>query len=252
MVDTLDLGSSVARRAGSTPVVGTINNIHINIMKEKIKARNSSGKDYECKYEWPCFVQCGGKGVVFGEGGGYTTAFFEAFPKKPSCFLRGEGATVEEAEEACWNRYQKVLTCEHEMERRNRTDGYGYCKHCTYSSMVFEPLTKCCKCNIPTAFGTDYKGKMYCKKHHGTRPKNPNAEKENSLFGDMDRRHRAPRKYKKLLKQKALIKFTRELPEIKGKLTFHVSCLGDYKITRGKYTIHLMFELQRQKLLRYK
>lgn len=175
---------------------------------EKVKARNSSGGDYECKYPWDFFVQCGGLGMVLSKKGGYTTAFFEAFPNEPRCFLRGEGSTVEEAEESCWQNYQKLLTCDHEMERRDRTDGYAYCKHCSYSSTVFKPLTKCCKCNIPTAFATDYKNRYYCKKHAINKPKNPNP-KERMRFFERDYK-RLPRKYKKLLKKAVTYRFQKD------------------------------------------
>ena len=61
-----------------------------------MKARMSIGREYDCKYDWDCFCQAGEHGVVFSSKGSYSTAFFEAFPKKPKCFLRGEGKTVEE------------------------------------------------------------------------------------------------------------------------------------------------------------
>lgn len=124
---------------------------------------------YECKQLWPeeCFVQCGNSGIVFTkksiaesfatplesaieileiqgnpENRGeeyYKTCFFEAFPLET--FLRGEGKTIEEAEEKCWNAYAKILGCQsHEFERRNRQDGYAFCKHCNYSGMFLEPL----------------------------------------------------------------------------------------------------------------
>ena len=196
----------------------------------------SFGPDYETKYEWgDCFCQGGNNGIVLASGNlskvlnsddplqtlskasaepeSYRTAFFEAFPKKPSCFIRGEGENIEEAETNCWNKYQKILLCTHEMERRNRTDGYGYCKHCSYSSSVFEPLTKCCKCKIPTAYTTDFRNKWYCKKHSKTKPKNPNP----SSF-DYTRERRIPRKYKKLLKRCAKNKFSEE--GILGKIKF--------------------------------
>ena len=92
-------------------------------------ARRSFNKEpYNCLKPWPedCFCQCGGNGVVFTDNSSmgelltnpkdqqeaikavlgeeskkthYKTAFFEAFPKNPSCFIRGEGKTIEEAEE---------------------------------------------------------------------------------------------------------------------------------------------------------
>jgi hypothetical protein len=212
------------------------------------KARNSSGTDYVCKYDWGCFVQCGGSGIVFSkDGSSYTTAFFEAFPNNPKCFLRGEGNTVQDAEESCWLKYQKLLSCDHEMERRDRTDGYGYCKHCSYSSMVFEPLTKCCKCGLPAAYGKDYKNRWYCKKHHKMRPKNPNPPKI-SFFSDELPHHRIPRKYKKLIKKAAKIKFKSELG-YDYKITSSVSCLNDIKLTCGDRRICLLFETQKKKLL---
>jgi hypothetical protein len=214
---------------------------------EKIKARNSLGKDYECKYPWEFFVQCGDSGVVFSKNGSYTTAFFEAFPKKPSCFLRGDGSTIEEAEESCWQKYQKVLTCNHEMERRDRTDGYAYCKHCSYSSTVFEPLTKCCKCGTPTSYTQDYKGKYYCKKHARVKPKNPDPNKRKEMFGEVVH-HRVPRKYKKQMKKAAAIKFKQELG-YEYKLKFKVNILNDIKITCGDRVLNILFEQQRRKLL---
>jgi hypothetical protein len=127
-----------------------------------------SGKEepYPCSQAWPhdCFVQCGGDGVVLPrntittilEGGDmtpiakciagslpttYRTAFFEAFPKFPDTFIRGEGATIEEAEMSCWRKYVKITSCpKHEFERRGRTDGYCYCKHCGLGGMFMEKV----------------------------------------------------------------------------------------------------------------
>ena len=131
-------------------------------------AKRSSwiGKEdpYPCSQAWPhdCFVQCGGDGVVLprntiepilGKGditpvaqglsgsmsGAYRTAFFEAFPKFPDTFIRGEGATVEEAESSCWKKYVKITSCQkHEFDRRGRKDGYCYCKHCGMGGMFME------------------------------------------------------------------------------------------------------------------
>ena len=166
-----------------------------------MKARTTFGKDYDCKYEWDCFCQAGGQGIVFTKHDCYNTAFFEAFPTKPNCFLRGEGATIEEAEEKCWQKYQKVISCNHEMERRHRTDGYAYCKHCDYSARIFEPLTKCCKCGIYTAYAKDTRGKFFCKKCSRVIPR--------KYMSDWDpnkkSKRRLPRKLKKMVKQGASI-----------------------------------------------
>lgn len=157
-------------------------------------ARRSFGPEYECQKEWPenCFVQCGGSGIVFTEGsfaetfsdqkksieaigavlgkdppkGSYRTAFFEAFPRDPSCFLRGEGITVEEAEEKTWIKWQKILSCPaHEFERKGRDDGYAYCRHCPYSGTFLEPTTTCKKCGIPTQHAQDALDNWYCLTH---------------------------------------------------------------------------------------
>jgi len=211
-----------------------------------MEARNSSGNPYTCKYEWPCFVQSGDSGVVFSKEGGYTTAFFEAFPNEPKCFLRGEGETIEEAEEDCWQRYQKVLICEHEMDRRDRTDGYAYCKHCSYSSTVFEPLTKCCKCKKPAAYGTDYRGKWYCKKHYRYRPIDPDPTSYRKFYGDLHK-HRLPRKYKKKIKEAASIAFNGK--GVNAKVYCNVSIINDIKLRSGNLSLSLMFEGQRKQLL---
>jgi hypothetical protein len=207
------------------------------------KARKSFGETYDCQKEWSddCDVQCGDSGIVFSKKGNYRTAFFEAFPKNPSCFLRGEGATIEEAEENCWNKYQKVITCNHEMERRHRKDGYGFCKHCSYSNMVFEPLTKCCKCNVPTSFHSDYKDKHYCKKHYRLAPKDPNSK--GGIF-DFSKK-RIPRKRKKLLKQAAIYKFRKSGCNDKVFMNFSVS----KKFTCGDKVLTILFKKQELTLI---
>lgn len=184
-----------------------------------MKARLSYGKEYDCMFDWGCFCQAGEHGVVFSQKGNYTTAFFEAFPKKPKCFLRGEGSTVEEAEKDCWEKYQKVLTCNHEMERRGRTDGYAYCKHCSYSAMVFEPLTRCCRCGVPTSYYKDTRGRFYCRKCDRVHPR-----KYEPSYMEYFRK-RLPRKCKKMVKQGAsalLYEGNRY-----GKVKYSIGCLFD-------------------------
>lgn len=226
-----------------------------------MKVRMSSGPEYDSKYEWNCFCQGGGNGIVLPSNSfnkvfnsdkpleqlaeeslddeTYFTAFFEAFPKNPNCFLRGEGKTIEDAEENCWQKYQKILNCNHEMERRGRTDGYAYCKYCSYSSTVFEPLTKCCKCKTPTAYAVDHRGKYYCKKHAATKPKNP----KHSIWDIDDKR--LPRKYKKLLKNCAKNAF--EYEGYYGKINF--SYRVSKKFTCGDRVINLLFRRQEKQLI---
>lgn len=155
------------------------------------QARNSDSRNpYTCLKPWPenCFVQCGGHGVVFenldkafqkpeetikaiaggpSSLGHYHTAFFEAFPKDPSCFLRGEGSSIELAEEDCFKKWQTIQNCSsHEFDRKGRTDGYAYCTKCSYSSTVLDPVTTCVDCGTPTAKTTDNKDNHRCWKHH--------------------------------------------------------------------------------------
>lgn len=220
----------------------------------------SGSSEYDSKFDWGCFCQGGNSGIVLPKGSfdkmfkddpikgfvegvtdkeSYTTAFFEAFPEKPSCFLRGEGKTIEEAEKSCWEKYQKVKNCNHEMERRDRTDGYGYCKHCSYSSMVFEPLTKCCKCKKPTNYTKDYKGNHYCEKHARFKLKNPNPSSW-EMFNQ-----RLPRKRKKLLKKCAKKRFESE--NIFGKVTFEYNMHMKFKCNNKQFT--LLFKRHEKELI---
>lgn len=100
----------------------------------------------ESTQSWPddVFVQGGSSGLVLDrEGGHYKTAFVEAFP--PNGFIRGEGATLQEAEESAWSQFLHQMACEqnpgHEFERRHYTNGCGICKHCgAFRSKVFDVL----------------------------------------------------------------------------------------------------------------
>jgi hypothetical protein len=131
---------------------------------------------YYCSEEWPleCGIQCGDSGIVMSQNGNYNTAFFEAFPKDPKCFLRGEGETVEKAEEACWKAYQGILNCiGHEFERRNREDGYAFCKHCALSGVFLPPLHPCTGCGAVDykSYGEDNKNRRYCEPCYEAMPR---------------------------------------------------------------------------------
>ena len=143
-------------------------------------ASNCDGKPYECKKEWDedCFVQCGETGLVLSKKGNYITMFFEAFPKNPKTFIRGEGKTLEEAEDSAWKQFIKYKQCtNHEFERRDYRNGSGICKHCgLFQSNIFEPLEKCCVCGKPTYYTQDKNGKWYCKEHkHCIKPEDMNS-----------------------------------------------------------------------------
>lgn len=99
-------------------------------------------------------VQGGATGVVIvRDGPGYTTAFVECFPE--GSFLRGQGATVEEADEACWVKLQAYLGCPgHVWEPRQYRNGSGICTVCgQYGHEVLAPEQLglfCTECGVPT------------------------------------------------------------------------------------------------------
>jgi hypothetical protein len=95
------------------------------------------------RHPWPDDVEVQGSdhSVVFrGDTPSYRTAFVEAFPD--GTFLRGEGETLADAEDICWEKYQRHIGCEHgPFERRHYRNGAGYCVKCgTWMSQIFEPL----------------------------------------------------------------------------------------------------------------
>lgn len=137
-------------------------------------ARKGFKGEYECKKEWDddCFVQCGDSGVVISKDGNYKTAFFEAFPTNPKTFIRGEGETIEEAEEKAWELLQRYKSCnKHEFERRGYTNGAGFCKHCDlFVSNYFKPSTTCKICGKPTYWISNKNKEWYCKEHADLMP----------------------------------------------------------------------------------
>ena len=103
------------------------------------------------QHPWPdnVFVQGGEHGVVFSRNREpYQTAFVEAFPA--GTFLRGEGASITEAEDRCWKQYQQYLNCDGKLkwgqwhgpyERRQYRNGAGFCTRCgIWMNRVLPPL----------------------------------------------------------------------------------------------------------------
>jgi hypothetical protein len=95
--------------------------------------------------EWPdsVYVQWGGHGVVIDRKAdtARTTAFFEAFPDGGG-FIRGEGATVADAERQAHGQYVRETECAHVWARRGYTNGAGLCLKCkAFVAEKFAPLS---------------------------------------------------------------------------------------------------------------
>lgn len=90
------------------------------------------------QFDWPAtFYLQGGKyaGVRPNSNGSLVLAFVEVFPTTPRTFLRREGTTVAEAEAACWEAWQAIVSCPRHpghgpFERRDYRNGSGFCVHC--------------------------------------------------------------------------------------------------------------------------
>lgn len=105
--------------------------------------------EHETTHPWPegIFIQGGGSGLVFSGKDSYTTAFVEVCPE--GTFLRGEGATIGEAEDAAWAKYQTWINCDGTgephgpWEARHYENGAGYCTRCgVWAPSVLEPSQK--------------------------------------------------------------------------------------------------------------
>lgn len=129
-------------------------------------------KQWHTQFPWEgiSLIQGGSGGIVFRDadkGGNYRTAFVEVFGEEVG-FIRGEGATIPEAETKAWEKYQAAQKCPgHEPEARGYTNGAGFCKHCNrFMSKAFtaEQLGQFCReCHEPT-YEQDYLG-FACEEH---------------------------------------------------------------------------------------
>ena len=120
----------------------------------------------ECQYPWPSmFIQgCDSSDL---KNGSLLKAFVECFPEEPSCYLRGEGATLAESEQNCWAWYQRVVDGhEHIWDSRGREDGYGYCSTCHVGMSDVLPVTqKCALCDSNKVWGSAEDGRKLCAEH---------------------------------------------------------------------------------------
>jgi hypothetical protein len=142
---------------------------------QKLIATKSFGGDYECQQAWPSdtFLQCGDSGLVINrsEKDSYITAFFEAFPKDPQTFIRGEGKDLEEAELNAFKKFTKIKECHtHEYTRHGNSEHANCVKCGLFTSDYFEPTHKCSVCskeNINYQISSkDFKITYFCREHY--------------------------------------------------------------------------------------
>lgn len=146
--------------------------------------RSITDPDYGPRHAWPddCLIQGGSRGLVLvRDGDPYRTAFFEAFPD--DTFIRGEGATLADAEDSAWVRWERLRACPgHEYEPRGYRNGAGFCRHCgRFGSRVFTPDevgVECAVCGVKHYPCFTHDGKHYCVDH-------PQTEHDRELAEDI-------------------------------------------------------------------
>ena len=91
---------------------------------------------------------------------------FEIYSENPHSYFSAYGDTWEQAEKNAFKKFTGYVNChKHEFERRNYTNGVGFCRHCNlFKSKAFEPSTKCDICGIPTDYSSG-DDKYYCETH---------------------------------------------------------------------------------------
>lgn len=156
-------------------------------LREHGHPRLVENTDVHARHPWPddCKVQGGANGVVFTrdpDRPSYRTAFVEAFPVEPRTFVRGEGATVEEAEDDAWAKLSAILGCptgHADFETRGYRNGLGFCTACGMSRSgafdVKEVGHPCAVCGVGCNWsnvGDDW----FCEEHAPPRT-------EDDLFG---------------------------------------------------------------------
>lgn len=150
---------------------------------------------YFLAHDWPDGTFTQGGNVMRDRGQGVEElVFIETFPRDPSTYLRGEGATYADAEAMAWARWEAILACPalaetgaHAFETRGYRNGAGFCRACNlFQGNVFdlrEIGSVCIICSEPyyaevhrsSPDGEWLRGKdadgndqcdMVCKAHH--------------------------------------------------------------------------------------
>jgi hypothetical protein len=204
-------------------------------------ARKSFSDYYQCAHPWPndCMVQCGDNGIVLKSHSiqdvlsdpdktinsviavldpstpstpslPFTrTAFFEAFPRIPDTFIRGEGPTLQEAEQSAWDQYQKYLLCDGSnlatngiaihgpYDPRSYENGAGFCVKCgLWFPRVVPSPHSCQECGTLTWYARDNSGGWWCKDHSPHIPQDkltPHQIYIRQLNKEMDQQENPPK-----------------------------------------------------------
>jgi hypothetical protein len=87
------------------------------------------------RWDWPddCYIHGGEQsGRVDALGRVVPRVFFEAYPRDPlPTYLRGDGSSMEEAEDEAWSLFAVYRACPHpEFEARTWRNGSGHCVRC--------------------------------------------------------------------------------------------------------------------------
>lgn len=146
-----------------------------------IKLAMADAETYSSPHDYGDIHVQGGNGIVIGWIKGAPTretAFVECFPE--GAFIRGEGATVPEADEDCWAKLRAYLDCPgHQWVPNKPTAPAGTCSVCSTrrnDAFTAEQLGLfCTSCAVPTfqlAIG-DPERKLLC---HSCDPKEAYSE----------------------------------------------------------------------------
>ena len=112
-----------------------------------------SDTDFQPRCDWGHDIHVQWARNLNGDG-----AFFEGF-MDDGIMVRGDGASLEEAEHLAFEKYAIAKSCEHQWSRYQRRrdrymlNGVGECRHCGQTSTrIFKPVTELGKWQSPLGF----------------------------------------------------------------------------------------------------
>ena len=149
--------------SGSSVVMtGAVNAVADKIMDNIDELLGEGDRMYQTKYNWRGEPMDGGRLQEYPNN-----YVFRVVLEDGMVCIGGEAATMALAEEDAYTKWQAYLSCtEHEFERGEFRNGIGVCKKCKcVKADVFEPLTLCMVCHMPTSYKEDNAGGFWCEHH---------------------------------------------------------------------------------------